>query len=235
MDDDRCNGTAKSEGRRAVYGFSGDNARASSCGRDFDGLGQFAIVWTLPADHSCFSPRGFLEGSGEAALCQIVTPGLAAEELRGGFGAVSASKRSVGGSWREFSSGNCAHLVPGAVAPLERILHNPVRGWVGPDFSDSWRFWRVRLDWSRLTEFQRAVLEVVAVIPRGERYTYGRVAQILGKPQASRAVGAALGANPWPVLVPCHRVVGANGSMTGFSAPGGVAAKRRMLEMEALA
>jgi methylated-DNA-[protein]-cysteine S-methyltransferase len=64
------------------------------------------------------------------------------------------------------------------------------------------------------------------------RLTYGEVAKKVGKPKASRAVGAAVGANPWPVLVPCHRVVGTGGRMTGFSAPGGVAAKRRMLAME---
>ena len=63
--------------------------------------------------------------------------------------------------------------------------------------------------------------------------TYGQVAKAIGKPAASRAVGAAIGNNPWPVLVPCHRVIGSTGKLTGFSAPGGIETKRRMLALEA--
>ena len=62
--------------------------------------------------------------------------------------------------------------------------------------------------------------------------TYGDIADRLGQPGAARAVGRALGDNPYPIVVPCHRVLAADGSMHGFSAPGGVTTKRRMLQIE---
>jgi methylated-DNA-[protein]-cysteine S-methyltransferase len=67
----------------------------------------------------------------------------------------------------------------------------------------------------------------------GMTKTYGWLAAAIGQPvSASRAVGTALGQNPWPLLVPCHRFVGADGKMTGFSAPGGVQTKLRLLSIE---
>jgi methylated-DNA-[protein]-cysteine S-methyltransferase len=72
----------------------------------------------------------------------------------------------------------------------------------------------------------------VASIPRGQVMTYGQVARKLSAPQAARAVGMALSRNPWPVLVPCHRVIASTGHMTAFTAPGGLAAKKRMLRLE---
>jgi methylated-DNA-[protein]-cysteine S-methyltransferase len=62
--------------------------------------------------------------------------------------------------------------------------------------------------------------------------SYGQVAQAIGQPDAARDVGAALARNPTPVIVPCHRVVAANGTLLGFSAPGGIETKRRMLQLE---
>ena len=66
----------------------------------------------------------------------------------------------------------------------------------------------------------------------GSTVTYGDIAREIGRPDGARDVGAALASNPFPIVVPCHRVVGANGKLTGFSAPGGLATKRRMLELE---
>ncbi|HRI81529.1 MAG TPA: methylated-DNA--[protein]-cysteine S-methyltransferase [Opitutaceae bacterium] len=75
----------------------------------------------------------------------------------------------------------------------------------------------------------RATLQVKA----GATCSYGEIAQKLGQlPAVSRAVGTALGANPWPLLVPCHRVVAGDGKMTGFSGPGGVKTKLRLLALE---
>lgn len=85
----------------------------------------------------------------------------------------------------------------------------------------------------RVTPFQAAVYQATLTIKAGDTSTYGRLAEKLGLPPGgSRAVGAALGHNPWPLLVPCHRLVGADGSMTGFSAPGGTATKLRLLALE---
>src|SRR5438067_2106862 len=85
------------------------------------------------------------------------------------------------------------------------------------------------LDISVLAPFQRAVYEKVRDLPPGLTATYGEIAALLGKPGASRAVGQALGRNPFLVAIPCHRVLAAGGAPGGFSAPGGVIAKQRLL------
>ncbi len=86
---------------------------------------------------------------------------------------------------------------------------------------------------ARVPEFTAAVLRVTLGIKAGRTATYGEIAAALGHaPAVSRAVGSALGDNPWPLLVPCHRVVAATGKMTGFSGPGGVATKVRLLALE---
>lgn len=88
-------------------------------------------------------------------------------------------------------------------------------------------------DWSRVSDFQRAVyLQALAIKP-GFKKSYGEIAQALALGnEAARAVGVALATNPWPLLVPCHRVVSASDKMTGFSAPGGVRTKTRLLVLE---
>jgi len=79
---------------------------------------------------------------------------------------------------------------------------------------------------------ERKVYAAARAIPCGEIRTYGEIAREIGAPGASQAVGAALGRNPAPIFVPCHRVLAARGRSGGFSAPGGVATKFRMLEIE---
>jgi methylated-DNA-[protein]-cysteine S-methyltransferase len=90
----------------------------------------------------------------------------------------------------------------------------------------------VVLDERALDEFQRRVYAATREIGRGETASYGEIARAIGAPQEARAVGAALGRNPFPVVVPCHRVLAADGALHGFSAPGGLRTKRRMLEIE---
>lgn len=98
---------------------------------------------------------------------------------------------------------------------------------------DSQDFADVPFDFSRVPAFNRAVLQATLNIKSGRTATYGEIAAAIGElPVASRAVGAALGANPWPLLIPCHRVLAAGGRMNGFSAPGGVATKARLLALE---
>ena len=82
----------------------------------------------------------------------------------------------------------------------------------------------------RGTEFQIAVWEAVAAIPYGTTTSYGHVAAEIGRPAAVRAVGAANGANPLPIVIPCHRVIGSNGKLTGYG--GGLDLKASLLELE---
>jgi methylated-DNA-[protein]-cysteine S-methyltransferase len=93
----------------------------------------------------------------------------------------------------------------------------------------------IRLDLSGVPEFHRQVYDVARRIPPGSTLTYGQVADALHDPGAARAVGQALGRNPIPIIVPCHRVLAANGGWGGFSAPGGVATKQRLLAIEGAA
>jgi methylated-DNA-[protein]-cysteine S-methyltransferase len=90
----------------------------------------------------------------------------------------------------------------------------------------------VALDMDSVPEFHRRVLEVARAIAPGHTSTYGDIAVRLGQSDAARAVGEALGRNPFPIIVPCHRVLAANGKLGGFSAHGGAATKRRMLIIE---
>jgi len=76
---------------------------------------------------------------------------------------------------------------------------------------------------------------VTRAIPPGQTLTYGEVAAAIGEPGAARAVGRALGENPYPILIPCHRVLAAGGKMGGFSGTGGIATKRRVLAIESRA
>ncbi len=89
------------------------------------------------------------------------------------------------------------------------------------------------LDLSTATPFQRQVWEKTRLIPYGETRSYSWVAEQIGKPGAARAVGQALGRNPLPIIIPCHRVVASDGKLCGFA--GGLGMKRRLLSLEASA
>lgn len=90
----------------------------------------------------------------------------------------------------------------------------------------------VVLDMDGVPEFHRRVYDVARTIPPGETLSYGEVAARLGEPASSRAVGRALGRNPFAIVVPCHRVLAAGGKIGGFSARGDVATKLRLLAIE---
>lgn len=95
------------------------------------------------------------------------------------------------------------------------------------DFAD------LRYDFSRVPEFVREVLRATLSVKPGHTASYGDLAAAIGQPPgASRAIGTALGDNPWPLLIPCHRIIAATGKMTGFSGPGGVATKVKLLALE---
>ena len=91
---------------------------------------------------------------------------------------------------------------------------------------------QVTLDLDAVPAFERRVYEAARAIPPGEVRTYGQIAAEIGDPGAAQAVGKALGRNPFPIVVPCHRVVAADGKAGGFSAPGGRSTKLRLLAIE---
>jgi methylated-DNA-[protein]-cysteine S-methyltransferase len=90
----------------------------------------------------------------------------------------------------------------------------------------------IRLDMEGLGTLPRGVYEIARTIPPGQTLTYGEIAKRLGDPLHARAVGEALGRNPFAIVVPCHRVLAAGGKLGGFSANGGVVTKLRLLEIE---
>jgi methylated-DNA-[protein]-cysteine S-methyltransferase len=108
-----------------------------------------------------------------------------------------------------------------AIAAIRRLLAGEPE-----DLAD------VVVDLDDVPDFHRRVYDVARTIPPGETRSYGDIARALGEPGAAQAVGRALGGNPVPIVVPCHRVLAADGSLHGFSAPGGIDTKRRMLEVE---
>lgn len=100
---------------------------------------------------------------------------------------------------------------------------------LGEYFAGERRNFDVALD-LRGTDFQKDAWRALASVPYGETRTYGDQAEAIGRPGAFRAVGAANGRNPVPVILPCHRIVGSDGSLTGFA--GGIGTKRRLLDLE---
>jgi len=138
-------------------------------------------------------------------------------------------------SSRGVAADRLAHRSPGLVEaappfppPIDRLIRD-VRGLLDGAHID---LGAVTIDLSRVPEFDRRVYEVARGIPPGQTLTYGDVAARLGDSGLARAVGQALGRNPFPIVVPCHRVVAAGGEIGGFSAAGGAATKRRMLAIE---
>ena len=89
-----------------------------------------------------------------------------------------------------------------------------------------------RLDFGPATDFQKKVWQAARAIAYGRVRTYGWLAAKIGNPRAMRAVGAALGRNPFPIIIPCHRVIRSDGGLGGFSAAAGTALKKKLLELE---
>jgi methylated-DNA-[protein]-cysteine S-methyltransferase len=99
-------------------------------------------------------------------------------------------------------------------------------------FSGEREAFEIPLDLRSLTPFQRMVLDAIQKVPSGETISYGGLARRIGKPGAARAVGRALGSNPIPIIIPCHRALAADGSLGGYSGRGGVRTKQALLTLE---
>jgi methylated-DNA-[protein]-cysteine S-methyltransferase len=116
-----------------------------------------------------------------------------------------------------------------------RVLHSPnplvpIRRQLDEYFERKRRTFDVAVDLSALPGFQRLVLDELQRVPYGATNTYGGLAARIGRPRAARAVGGALNRNPVPIVVPCHRIVGASGSLVGYA--GGLARKEKLLTLE---
>jgi methylated-DNA-[protein]-cysteine S-methyltransferase len=121
-----------------------------------------------------------------------------------------------------------ARLSPRVVQAPARL--DPVRRELDEYFTGRRRAFDVALDWSLTSGFRRRVLEATARIPTGQVTTYGALAKRVGNPRASRAVGSAVGSNPVPIVVPCHRVLPAAGGVGNYG--GGPERKQFLLELE---
>jgi methylated-DNA-[protein]-cysteine S-methyltransferase len=148
--------------------------------------------------------------------------------------AVHSFETPIGTLWLEAERGGLSRIafegLPGAASDdvLLREAEDQLRAY----FAGELRRFELPLA-PRGTDFQRRVWDVVAAIPYGSTSTYSALAEAIGSPRACRAVGAANGRNPLPIVVPCHRVLGASGALTGYG--GGLHAKRALLELEGAA
>jgi methylated-DNA-[protein]-cysteine S-methyltransferase len=94
------------------------------------------------------------------------------------------------------------------------------------------RSFEIPIDWSRMGSFQQSALRATLAIPYGETLTYSQIASQIRRPNAARAVGRAEATNPLPLVIPCHRVLGKDGKLHGYGAPGGIKTKAWLLELE---
>jgi len=141
-------------------------------------------------------------------------------------------------AYEDFNGGLDAVLenLAGRLSP--RILEQPakldlVRRELDEYFSHRRETFDLPIDWSLYSDFGRRVLQATAAIPFGHTATYGQVAAQAGNAKASRAAGRALGANAIPIVVPCHRVIGTSGKLTGYT--GGMHRKEALLHLEGIA
>lgn len=107
-----------------------------------------------------------------------------------------------------------------------------VTGQLHEYFSGRRTRFELEVDLRSLTAFQRLVLEAIRQVPAGKTISYGGLARSIGKPKAARAVGQALGSNPIPIIIPCHRALAAGGGLGGYSGRGGVRTKQALLVLE---
>ncbi len=127
------------------------------------------------------------------------------------------------------------HLLKGLAGCLQNnTIFKPLQENITAYYKGSYvDFSKTPVDLSALTPFAQQVSRVCMNITYGNKMTYKELATLSGRPNAARAVGSVMARNPIPLIIPCHRVIGSDGSLGGFSATGGIAAKKRMLALEA--
>lgn len=182
--------------------FLGPNDRLASRGAAAYGRGMETAIF-----ETALGPFGL--GWTEQGLCRVLLPGDAPEIMHERLNRNGASPSTP---TRDIS------------ALMDRI----------EDYADGERvdFSGVSLDLRGVPDFHRRAYELLLLVTWGETRTYGEMARQLGDVNLSRAVGQAMGANPMPLVIPCHRVLASDGRPGGFSAPGGAASKVKMLALE---
>ena len=184
----------------------------------------------LPADVPDVTARADAEGLVDVAYASVDSP-------LGPLLVAATPRGLVRVAYSEFrSSDEVLEDLAGRISP--RVLEaparlDPVRRELDEYFSGTRRAFEVPIDWSPVAGFTRAVLRETARIGFGETSTYAGVASGAGSPRAVRAAGNALGANPMPVVVPCHRVLRTGGALGGYT--GGVERKEFLLRLEGVA
>lgn len=170
--------------------------------------------------------RADREGLAEVAYCELGTP----------FGAMVAASTARGLVFLSFPRPALDPILERLAAAISpRVVHvparlDPARSQLDQYFEGKRTDFELQLDWQLSGGFVRDVLERTNEIPFGETRTYAEVARSAGSPRAFRAAGSALGANPIPIVVPCHRVLRTGGGLGGYG--GGLEVKRRLLELE---
>jgi methylated-DNA-[protein]-cysteine S-methyltransferase len=124
-------------------------------------------------------------------------------------------------------------LAQGEALPVpQRDLLAEIKSQLAAYFSGKLQLFDIPVDWGALSAFQQRALKAAQEIPYGQVKSYARLANDIGQPDATRAVGGAMARNPMPVIVPCHRVVADDGRLTGYSGSGGLATKAWLLRLE---
>jgi methylated-DNA-[protein]-cysteine S-methyltransferase len=147
----------------------------------------------------------------ERGVCGVQLPESSAE----------ATRERIQRHWPDATSGMPTPTAKRAIEGITALLTGE------PDAMGD-----VEVDLDGVSEFRRGVYEIARTVKPGDTITYGAIATRMGMPHAAREVGQALGANPVPLIVPCHRVLAAGGKLGGFSARGGVTTKSRLLAIE---
>lgn len=191
---------------------------------EFDtAIGRCAMAWT---------DAGIMRFQLPEVVSRAAPDGSDASELRqaeGGSAAYDLSAITAGMLGRGVDSLPADRTREAEPTGMVSEAVDAVRGHLTGELDDlRW----IPLDYRAQPEFHRAVYDIIRTIAPGRTLTYGKVAAGAGAPGAAQAVGQALGRNPIPLIVPCHRVLAADHGLHGFSAPGGIATKARLLEIE---
>ncbi len=144
---------------------------------------------------------------------------------------LAASAQGLAGAWFVEKQRDTPDPTHWAAAPNHPVLQQAA-GLLADYFAGRRQHFDLPLDLTHGTAFQQAVWQALVAIPFGKTTTYGELARRIGRPRAVRALGAAVGRNPVSIIVPCHRVIGADGSLTGYA--GGLDRKTALLQIEGI-